>query len=217
MVQKIIVALDTSDIDQAKKLVKTLYPRVGFFKIGLEMINTGQAPELIKFINKLGGKVFYDVKLNDIPNTVGRAAKVISNLGVWGFTVHSSSGRETIRAAVANKGRAKVIGVTTLTSIAGVSKRSVIKSAEMLTKEGVDGIVCSAQEVNSLKKFKKILITSGIRPIWANKDEQKRIATPSEAIRAGADYLVIGRPITQPPNNMRSQKALSLILEEIEK
>ncbi len=212
---KIIVAIDTDDLSRAKKLVKTLWPRVKFFKIGLEIINTGQAPELIKFIKKLGGKVFYDAKLNDIPNTVGGAVKVISDLGVWGFTVHSSSGREVIRAAVAKKGKAKVIGVTTLTSIASVSRRNIIKSAEMLVEEGVDGIVCSVQEVNFLKKFKKILITPGLRPAWANSNEQKRIATPREAIKAGADYLVIGRPITEPPVGMSQGGALGLILEEI--
>ncbi len=217
MEPKIIVALDVDNFSNAKKLVKELYPRVKFFKIGLEMINTGQVPELINFINKLGGKVFYDAKLNDIPNTVGRAAKVISGLGVWGFTIHSFSGREAIRAAVANKGKAKVIGVTALTSMAGVSRRNIIKSAEMLVEEGVDGIVCSVREVYFLKKFKKILITPGIRPVWANKNEQKRIAAPSEAIKAGADYLVIGRPITSPPEKIgSSEKALAKIIEEIE-
>src|SRR3989344_2802884 len=94
--EKIIVALDAHSLSKAKKLVKTLWPRVKFFKIGLEFINTGQAPELIKFIKKLGGKVFYDAKLNDIPNTVGGAAKVISGLGVEMFTVHASAGRDSI-------------------------------------------------------------------------------------------------------------------------
>src|SRR3989344_3798387 len=197
MEPKIIIALDVDNFNNAKKLVKELYPRVKFFKIGLEFINTGQAPELIRYIKKLGGKVVYDAKLNDIPNTIGGAVKVISGLGVWGFTVHSSSGREAIRTAVAKRGKTKVIGVTTLTSIAGVSRRNIIKSVEMLVEEGVDGIVCSVQEVNFLKKFKKILITPGIRPVWASKNEQKRTATPREAIKAGADYLVIGRPITK--------------------
>jgi len=217
MEPKIIIALDVDNFNNAKKLVKELYPRVKFFKIGLEFINTGQAPELIRYIKKLGGKVFYDAKLNDIPNTIGGAVKVISGLGVWGFTVHSSSGREAIRTAVAKRGKAKVIGVTTLTSIAGVSRRNIIKSAEMLVEEGVDGIVCSVQEVNFLKKFKKILITPGIRPVWASKNEQKRTATPREAIKAGADYLVIGRPITKPQAGISQDEALDMILEEVNK
>ncbi|MDO8496489.1 MAG: orotidine-5'-phosphate decarboxylase [bacterium] len=215
--EKIIVALDTRSLSKAKKLVKTLWPRVKFFKIGLEMINTGQAPELIKFVHKLNGKVFYDAKLNDIPNTVGGAAKVISGLGVWGFTIHSSSGREAIRTAVEKSGKAKVIGVTTLTSIASVSRRNIIKSAEMLIEEGVDGIVCSVQEVIFLKKFKKILITPGIRPAWANINEQKRTATPRKAIEVGADYIVIGRPVTNPPVGMSQDEALDLILDDINK
>lgn len=215
MTQKIIIALDTSDLNIAKKLVRVLWPKVQILKIGLEMINTGQAPELIKFINKLGGKVFYDIKLNDIPNTVGGAAKVISRLGVWGFTVHSSAGPEAIRAAVANKGKAKVIGITVLTSMAG-PKRKILDSAKMLAQEGADGFVCAAKEVRMLKKFKKLIITPGIRPVWASKNEQERIATPAEALEAGADYLVIGRPVTRPPKEIgSSSKALELIMREL--
>src|SRR3990167_2707495 len=149
---KIIVALDTNNLKKAKKLIKTLWLRVKFFKIGLELINTGKAPELIKFINKLGGKVFYDIKLNDIPNTVAGAVKVISKLGVWGFTIHASSGREAIKVAVANRGRCRrVIGVTVLNS-SKASKTKVMSLAKMLAEEEVDGIVCSVSEAQSIKK-----------------------------------------------------------------
>ena len=209
---KIIVALDTNNLKKAKKLIKTLWLRVKFFKIGLELINTGKAPELIKYINKLGGKVFYDIKLNDIPNTVGRTVKVISRLGVWGFTIHALAGQEAIRAAVHNKGRSKVIGVTILTSSsASVSK--ILQLVRILAKEGVDGVVCSAREASVVKRFGLKIITPGIRPKWAQKNDQKRTAIPKEAITAGSDYLIIGRPITDSANPL---EALIKITEEIE-
>ena len=235
MIQKIIVALDTDDINKAKKLVKTLWPMVKFFKIGLEMINTGQASELIKFIHKLGGKVFYDAKLNDIPNTVGRAVGGISKLGVAMISVHASMGREALKAAVKNKGRSKIIGVTILTSLGDKECKSIFgvkpdikitQFVDILMKAGADGVVCSVAEAKLISKFsakgeisprrggkKFVIVTPGIRPVWANKNEQSRIATPAEAVRAGADYLVIGRPITDPPKNIGSpSEALDLII-----
>lgn len=218
MKSKIIIALDVDDIKKANKLIKLLWPKVKFFKIGLELINTGKAQELVKYINKLGGKVFYDAKLNDIPNTVAKASKVISKLGVWGFTVHASAGKEAIRAAVKNKGRSRVVGVTILTSIKDRDfKDKVIKLAKILKEEGVDDIVCSAQEVRILKRLGIKIIVPGIRPNWADGGDQKKTATPKEAIDAGADYLVIGRPITKPPKEIgSSQKALARIIKEIE-
>lgn len=214
--EKIIVALDIDSLDKAKKLVKTLWPRVKFFKIGLEMISTGEAPELIKWVNQLGGKIFYDIKLNDIPNTIARTVRVISRLKVWGFTVHASAGEEAIRAAVANKRKAKVIGVTIPTSLETLPQ-NVIKLAEVLVKEGVDALVCSAQEAAVLKRFRKIIIVPGIRPAWSLSNDQKRFCSPAEAIKAGADYLVIGRPITYPPKEIGSSlDALNAIIKEIE-
>jgi|SRR3989338_2367501 len=233
---KIIIALDTYSLNKAKRLVRILYPKVKFFKIGLELVNTGQAPELIKYINKLGGKVFYDTKLNDIANTVEKTAKVISKLGVWCWTIHASAGEEAIGAAVKNRGRSKIFGVTVLTSfgdseskiIFGTSlNKKVLRFVDMLLKKGVDGIVCSAAEARLIRRFyarggsvfdrKNLkIITPGIRPVWADKNEQNRIATPIEAIKSGADYLVIGRPITNPPRHVGSAlRALDLILKEI--
>ncbi len=212
---KIIVALDVNDLGKAKKLVKLLYPKIKFFKIGLEFINTGKAPELISFIKNLGGKVFYDIKLNDIPNTVGRSVKVISKLGVWGFTIHASSGREAIQAARANKGKAKLIGVTVLTSI-DTQKNKIVGLAQMLAEEKADGVVCSVNEAVLLKRnFPKLkVITPGIRPSWAETNDQKRLAIPRDAIKAGSDYLVIGRPIT---GSSEPLKALELIRGEIKR
>ena len=225
---KIIVAIDTDDLSRAKKLVKNLWPRVKFFKIGLEMINTGKAPELIKFIKKLGGKVFYDAKLNDIPNTVAKAVSAISKLKAEMITVHASSGSKAMQDAVKNKGGSKIIGVTVLTSIDnpecksifGISvDKKVIQFADTLLRDGVDGLVCSVREGRLIRKFKRFtrlnIITPGIRPVWAVSNEQVRTATPAEAIKAGADYLVIGRPIINPPKGMSQGEALGMILKEI--
>ena len=215
---RIIVALDVSNLDKAKKLIKTLWPRVKFFKIGLEMINIGQAPELIEYIHNLGGRVFYDIKLNDVPNTVGRAAEVISNLGVQMFTVHASAGRDSVRAAVKNKGRSNIVGVTILTSLTGRDTRDkVIKFSKMLKQEGVHWVVCSSRESRVLKELGLKVIIPGIRPSWTNQNEQKRVATPREAFKNGADYIVIGRPITNPAKEIGGpKKALVRIIEEIE-
>src|SRR3989344_4895249 len=195
---KIIVALDVDNLKEAKKLIKTLYPRVRFFKIGLELINTGKAPGLIDLIHKSGAKVFYDVKLNDIPNTIGKTVRVISGFGSDMFTIHASSGAEAIRSAVKNRGLSKVIGVTVLTSLGEQACRSifgrippkkVIQFADMLLKNGADGIVCSVAEAKIVRRLKKfnnfIIITPGIRPIWAKNNDQERMATPKEAILAG--------------------------------
>lgn len=211
---QIIVALDTDSLGQAKKLVKILYPKVKIFKIGLEFINTGQAPELIRFIKNLGGKVFYDIKLNDIPNTVARAAKVISGLGVDMFTIHAASGREAIRAAAVNSGKSKVIGVTVLTSLRARPSQ-IMSLAKILFEQDVDGVVCSAKEAKMIKlKYPRLkIITPGIRSSWAKTNDQKRSATPKEATKAGADYIVIGRPITNAPDPIR---VLNLIKKELD-
>jgi len=226
-----MVAIDVSDVESAKKLIKTLYPRVKFFKIGLELINTGKAPELVNFIHGLGARVFYDIKLNDIPNTVGKAVKVISGFGVEMLTIHASSGSDAIRSAVKNRGQSKIIGVTVLTSLkerdcrnifGNTSLKKVIQFADMLLKNGADGMVCSVVEariIRKLKRFKNfMIITPGIRPAWAENNDQERMATPREAILAGADYLVIGRPIIKPPQSIGSSiRAVQLVIEEIEK
>lgn len=228
--EKIIVALDTSNLDRAKKLVNELIFGVKFFKIGLEVINTGFAPELVQYIKRKKGKVFYDIKLNDIPNTVAKAMKIISKLRVDMVSVHASVGAESLRAAVRSKGKSRVVGVTVLTTISspecksifGVnSDKKVIQFADMLVREKCDGVICSSREARLLRKFKKFdslkIITPGVRPTWSDKNEQKRITTPRKAIEAGADYLVIGRPITNPPVGMSRKEALNLILDEINK
>ncbi|HEY4474393.1 MAG TPA: orotidine-5'-phosphate decarboxylase [Candidatus Paceibacterota bacterium] len=217
--EKIIVAIDTDNLRTARYLVKNLLPYAEHFKIGLELSSAVGAPHAIEMVHKLGGKVFYDGKFNDISNTVGKATKAISNLGVSMFDVHASSGPESVRSAVQNKGKSKVLGVTILTSL-DEKGDMVLRLAEMLRKEGVDGIVCSPWEIKLIRKYKKfnqlLIVTPGIRPKWAPIGDQKRFMTPFEAVRAGADYLVIGRPITNPPISIGTPlEAIKLIHKEL--
>ncbi len=217
--ERIIVALDTDNLKTAESLVKQLSPYISYFKIGSALATAVGAPKAVRMVHKPGGKVFYDGKFNDIPNTLARAAKVISGLGVSMFDMHASSGPEAVRAAVKNKGKSKVLGVTVLTSMREEGDR-VLKFTEILRKERVDGIICSPWEAKLIRQYKKfdrlLIVTPGIRPKWAPARDQKRFMTPSEAIKAGADYLVIGRPITSPPTSVGTPlKAIRLIYKEL--
>lgn len=226
---RIIVALDVDNVEQAIILVKDLIPYVKFFKIGLELITAVGAPIIVNTIHSLGGEVFYDGKFDDIPNTVGAASKAVSNLNVKMFDIHASAGIESLRAAVANKGNSLAIAVTVLTALeerdtqyifGDSSQAKVLQFAQDAQLAGCDGIVCSSQELELLagqEEFKSLIkVVPGIRPQWAKTDDQKRIMTPAEAIRAGANYIVIGRPIINPPAKIGSPvQAIKQILEEI--
>ena len=223
---RIIVALDVSNIERAATLVQELIPYVGGFKLGLEFI-TGTLAKLAStglweafhnlavFRNLIcvaKEKLFWDGKWADIPNTIAGAAQGIQPLSPMFINVHASSGMEAIKAAVANRGHSLVLGVTVLTSIKeeecisifGDSPwKKVFQFAEMLVEAGADGIICSPQELNVLNTFAELhrllRVVPGVRPSWAELGDQKRVMTPAEAIDAGADWLVIGRPITKPP------------------
>lgn len=228
--EKIIVALDVDDLEKAKSLVESLAPHVGCFKIGLELITSVGAPGVVDFIHGFGGRVFYDGKFCDIPNTVGAAAKAAAALKVSIFNVHASCGIEAMMAAVANKGMSDVLAVTVLTSLeennahlifGGPSKMKVLQFARDAKTAGCDGIICSPQELEFLGKQKELAgllkVTPGVRPVWAAVGDQKRIMTPAEAIKAGATALVIGRPITKPPAEIGSPvDAAMKIAKEIE-
>lgn len=227
--EKIIVALDVSSLKLAAPLVESLADYVGYFKVGLELITAEGAPQVVDFIHKRGGKLFFDGKFSDIPNTIGKASQAASGLGVTFFDVHASCGLESMKAAVANRGKSKVLAVTVLTSLSDEeslslygekSSQKVVKWAFEAQKAGIDGIVCSGQELKLLATYpelKSLLrVTPGIRPQWAEAQDQKRILTPKEAIQLGADYLVIGRPITNPPAKIGSPvEAAKKIAEEI--
>lgn len=209
---RIIVALDVDSLDKAKALVESLAPHVGCFKVGLELLTAVGAPKVVEFVHSLGGQVFYDGKFDDIPNTIGGAVKAVAGMNVRMLNVHASAGIEAMMTAVANQGQSLVLAVTVLTSLeennahlifGGPSKAKVLQFARDAKIAGCNGIICSPQEIGLLGKQEELRgllkVTPGVRPEWAAAGDQKRIMTPTEAIKAGADYLVIGRPITKPP------------------
>jgi orotidine-5'-phosphate decarboxylase len=224
---KIIVALDVPTKKEALRLVDQLRGEISFFKIGLQLY-TAEGPEIVRAVLGKGANVFLDLKLHDIPNTVARAVESASKLGVQMLTIHLSGGTEMIRAAVgAKKTEMSILGVTVLTSATqhtldelGVGEqldRQVLRLANLGAAAGIDGLVASPFEVKFLRaelgdNIK--LVSPGVRPAWSEQGDQKRTMTPREAIDAGADYLVIGRPITA---NKNPQEALERILEEISK
>lgn len=233
---RIILALDVDTHEEAINLVKELAPYVGAFKIGMQLYNS-IGPTIVQEVNQLGGKVFVDLKFHDIPNTVGAAGKVLTRLQCHMFNVHAAGGREMMqKVAVEAKKEAAALGieppivlaVTVLTSISdqqlkeemyveGLDVRQlVVKWALMAKEAGLDGVVCSPQEITTIREvcgedFK--IVTPGIRPNWSAANDQKRITTPRDALDLGADYMVIGRPITQAD----SPRAAALrIIEELE-
>jgi len=228
---KIIVALDVETEAQAITLVKKLKGKAGVFKIGKELF-TACGPSIVKKIQKLGGKVFLDLKFHDIPNTVAKAVAQASKLGVYMVTIHTSGGLEMMQAAAkaakenAPKGKMPIVlGVTVLTSLddAALKKigykynaeQMVLRLAKLAKEAGLGGIVSSPKEVKKLRRAlgkNMVLVTPGIRPLWAAAGDQKRIMTPKDAVKAGADYMVIGRPITAHKN---PAEAAELIAKEI--
>lgn len=232
---KIVVALDTSSYEQAHTWVKELAPYVGYFKVGKELfISFG--PRIIEMIKNEGGKVFLDLKLHDIPNTVAQSSKVITSFGVDIFNVHASGGlsmmQKTVEAVRQEADKRKIevptmLAVTVLTSLNDAvlkdelnwknnAKEQVVTLASLTKKAGMDGVVCSPKEIEIIKE--KVgsdfeVLTPGIRPAWSQKNDQQRIMTPKEALVAGADYLVIGRPITKAEDSVLAAKK---ILSEME-
>ncbi|HKP04826.1 MAG TPA: orotidine-5'-phosphate decarboxylase [Chthoniobacterales bacterium] len=208
LAEKIIVALDVATTREALKLASLLAQDVGFFKIGLQSF-TANGPALVRSISDLGPRVFLDLKLHDIPNTVAKAVESAGELGVKMLTIHLSGGSEMVRAAVAaRKNDLLLLGVTVLTSsaeetlaetgVSGKTGEQVLRLARLGVANGIDGLVASPHEAKMLRaefgeKIK--IVTPGIRPAGSSPGDQKRFATPRDAIEAGADYLVIGRPI----------------------
>lgn len=234
--ERIILALDVDTEQQALNLVEKLAPHVGAFKVGMQLFNSA-GPGIVTKINDLGGKVFADLKFHDIPNTVGAAGRVMTRLNVFMFNVHAAGGKEMLQTAVKevqneasrlNRKPPLVIAVTVLTSIAQEQLAQellipdlkvedvVVRWAQMAEQTGIDGVVCSPREINAIRsacqpEFK--IITPGIRPAWSEANDQKRITTPRAALDMGADYMVIGRPITQAPDPVA---AAQRIIEELE-
>ena len=230
---RIIFPLDVATVDEAKKYVALLAENVGLFKVGLELfIQAG--PEIIGFIHsQTQARVFLDLKLHDIPATVGRAMARIADLGVAFATVHVGETRRMLAAAIEGcGGRVAILGVTVLTSVSAEDLKAagfrrdfysdmlltVMERATIAHAAGCAGVICSGLEVRRIKdKIGQdfVAVTPGIRPAWAVKaeEDQRRITTPEEAVSAGADYLVIGRPIRDAKDPV---KAAVRIAAEIE-
>jgi orotidine-5'-phosphate decarboxylase len=224
---KIIVALDVPTAQGARELIKAIGGTVGFFKVGNQLF-TSAGPEIIKEVRASGSKVFLDLKYHDIPNTVRHAIESASALGVDMLTIHLSGGRAMCEAAVVGRGMSSVfiLGVTVLTSLddaalleigfRGSVEDEVLLLAELAKNVGITGLVASPRELGILRERFGALFTTvipGIRPAWSESGDQKRILTPRQAVEAGADYLVIGRPITASKD---PKKAVQRIIEELE-
>ncbi len=221
---KIIVALDYADADTALHLVNQLDPALCRLKVGKELF-TAAGPQFVEKLTHSDFGVFLDLKFHDIPNTVAKACAAASNLGVWMLNVHASGGLEMMQAAkqaVDNStGKPLLIAVTVLTSMnqetlhqVGIETEltaHVLNLARLTKQAGLDGVVCSAQEAQMLRSNLGddfCLVTPGIRPANASKDDQSRIVTPADALRLGSSYLVIGRPITKAADPLAALQAI---------
>ena len=227
MKSPIIVALDM-DSERALELAKKLNPQECKVKVGSQLF-TADGPIIIDKLNELGFDIFLDLKFHDIPNTVKKAVEVAIKMGVWMLNVHSLGGKEMLRAAyeVVEKVSIKplLVGVTVLTSLNDKSLKEVglglntedqvLLLAELCQTEGLNGVVCSANELSVLRKHLEedfLLVTPGIRSSGQESDDQKRISTASEAISNGADYIVIGREIS---NEIDPSEKIRQILETV--
>ena len=222
---RLIVALDFPTQSKALALVSVLSGSVSIYKIGLQLY-TAEGPGIVRAVAATGAKIFLDLKLHDIPNTVAKAVGAAGELGVQMLTVHLSGGRAMLEAAVAARPPGlSLLGVTVLTSATpetltetGVNsgiEEQVLRLAELGHECGIDGLITSPHEVRTLRErlgHQIKLITPGVRPSWAEANDQKRFTTPGQALKNGSDYLVIGRPITADPD---PRAAVARLLEEM--
>ena len=219
--KRIVVALDYPNANLALEMAKQLDPSKCRVKVGKELF-TRCGPSIVESLQTMGFEVFLDLKFHDIPNTTAKAVRAAAEMGVWMVNVHASGGQKMMETArneleQVNGAKTLLIGVTVLTSMEredmkgfglDIEPLDQVKRLALLTQaSGLDGVVCSAQEVTPLREiinsnFK--LVTPGIRPATSDVGDQKRIMTPPDAIKAGSDYLVIGRPITQAVDPMQS-------------
>lgn len=232
---RLIIALDIDNDEEALGLVADLKESVGMFKVGHQLF-TAYGPDIVRRIIGMGGRVFLDLKYHDIPNTVAKASAEAAKLGVSIFNVHSLGGLDMMKAAAAAAKEAAgkhglpepiVLAVTVLTSMDEMSLRRELKITRSLQREvahlarlaqraGMHGVVASPQEIKMLRRSVRgefVILTPGVRPAWAAKDDQKRVMTPGEAVKTGADFIVVGRPVLKAPDR---KAAVQKILEEIQ-
>jgi orotidine-5'-phosphate decarboxylase len=229
MRERLIVALDIDSLDQAQDLVRLLAADVGLFKIGKQLF-THAGPQAVRLIQELGSEIFLDLKFHDIPNTVAKAAIEATRMGVKMFNVHASGSLEMMRLTVKEVERVCrqekrrkpiMLAVTVLTSLSqddlkrvgvdGKVEDQVVRLA-LLTKEaGMDGVVASPHEVADIRQAcgrRFVIVTPGIRPGASNHNDQQRVMTPADAIRAGVDYIVVGRPILEAKDPVAAARAI---------
>jgi orotidine-5'-phosphate decarboxylase len=221
---RIVIALDYAEPRLALEFVERLEPSRCRLKVGKELFTRG-GPQLVEGLRNKGYDIFLDLKFHDIPNTVAGACSAAADLGVWMVNVHALGGSRMMTAArealAKSTHRPLLIAVTILTSMGGDDLReiglggmpadNVARLAALAQQSGLDGVVCSPQEVAMLRQQAGIdfrLVTPGIRPAWSAKGDQTRITTPADAVRLGSDYLVIGRPITAAEDPMSALEAI---------
>jgi len=232
---RIILALDVDSMEAAREAVLLLRDHVGAFKIGFELF-ISEGPSVVEMVKGLGGRVFLDLKLHDIPNTTAKASRAAVRMGVDFLDVHASGGRAMMKAA-ADAARVQaasdgsvvpvMLAVTVLTSLGaddlsndlGIGRSpegQVVALASLARESGMGGVVASPKEVAAIRKAVGdgfVIVTPGVRPSWAGADDQKRVATPADAVASGADYLVIGRPILSAGDPV---EAAQRVREELE-
>lgn len=231
---KIIVALDVPTAADAESIVGELGGRVGAFKVGLQLF-TAAGPDFVRKLVGAGARIFLDLKFHDIPNTVAKASVEAARLGVWMFNLHAGGGAEMMRTAFAEMSEAcereslrrpMMIAVTVLTSsneatlretgVEGGMREQVLRLARLTAECGLDGVVASPREIadirSGIERDDFLIVTPGIRPVFATQDDQKRVMAPAEAIREGASCIVVGRPVTEAKDRA---EAVRKIIEEI--
>ena len=230
---KLIIALDVDTAGKALAIVEALKNDVKFFKVGFELFSSC-GPSIVEELSRKGCRVFLDLKYHDIPNTVSKAAISAARLGVFMLNVHALGGYDMMKktveaveedAAKRRMPRPKIIAVTILTSMDEIALKKVgigdtmnsevLRLARLAQTAGLDGVVASPSETAVLREAlgkEFLIVTPGVRPVWAATDDQKRVATPKEAIEHGASFIVVGRPITEAPNQVDAARK---IIEEI--
>jgi len=219
---RLIVALDRSSRDEILRLVEELQGEVGLFKIGLQAF-VANGPSIVRDVMSAGGKILLDLKFHDIPNTAAQAVREAAELGVRMLTLHASGGEPMLRASAQAPGSGHVIllGVTLLTSLEeddlrqlgleGGIESGVLRLAELAKRSGLGGVVASPREIERLRQRfggDLVIVTPGIRGAGDAADDQKRTMTAGEAVRAGADYLVVGRPITEAASPVEAARRI---------
>jgi len=235
--EKLIVALDVESAEMAHTVIDELQGVIGTYKIGLQLFTTA-GPGFVRELAESGVKIFLDLKFHDIPSTVAKAAVEAARLGVWMLNMHALGGSEMMKTAAGDVREAcvkdnlavpKIIGVTVLTSSneralneIGIERKvedQVLDLARLTAKCGLDGVVASALEIapirNAIGRSDFLIVSPGIRPDFATNNDQKRVMTPEAALKAGSDYLVIGRPVIDAPNRLSAVESILADMEAV--